>query len=47
MAKRNSHSFKKFQREVRQKKKAREKIELRQRKKDQVAKEMDEQRESD
>ena len=35
MAKRNTHSFKKFQKELKRKKKAKEKMARRQRKKDQ------------
>jgi len=47
MAKRNSHSFKKFQKELGRKKKAREKMELRQRKRDPAEKQADDQEEPD
>ena len=42
MAKRNSHSFKKHQKEVKRKKKAREKLARRQDKKDQAVDDVDE-----
>ena len=47
MAKRNSHSSKKHQKELKRKKKAKEKLERRQAKKDNVVKDVDEQNDSD
>ena len=47
MAKRNSHSFEKYQKELKRKKKAKEKLERRQGKKDNVIKDVDEQNDSD
>ena len=47
MAKRNSHSFKKHQKEVKRKKKAREKLARRQDKKDQAKNNVDEKMDSD
>ena len=47
MAKRNSHSFKKYQKELKRKKKAKEKLERRQGKKDNVIKDVDEQNDPD
>ena len=47
MAKRNSHSFKKFQKELKRKKKAKEKLARRQGKKDQTVNDVDEQKYSD
>ena len=43
MAKRSSHSFKKFQKELERKKKAKEKMARRQGKKDEAASDVDEQ----
>ena len=43
MAKRNTHSFKKYQKELKRKKKAKEKLDRRQGKKDHIKKEVDEQ----
>ena len=42
MAKRNTHSFKKLQKELKRKKKAEEKLSRRQGKKDQAVKDVDE-----
>jgi hypothetical protein len=47
MAKRNSHSFKKFQKELTRKKKAKEKMDRRQGKKDQAGNDVDEEKHSD
>jgi len=47
MAKRNNHSFKKFQKELKRKKKAKEKLARRQGKKDQAVNDVDEQKYSD
>ena len=47
MGKRNSHSFKKFQKELKRKKKAKEKLARRQGKKDQAVKEVGEPKYSD
>jgi hypothetical protein len=47
MAKRSSHSFKKFQKELERKKKAKEKLDRRQGKKDQAVNDVDEQTYSD
>ena len=47
MAKRNSHSFKKYQKELKQKKKAKEKLDRRQGKKDPAVDDVDEQKDSD
>ena len=47
MAKRNTHSFKKYKKEVQRKKKAKEKLERRQAKKDNVVEDIDEQNDSD
>ena len=47
MAKRNSHSFKMYQKELKRKKKAKEKLERRQANKDNVVKDVDEQNDSD
>ena len=47
MAKRNSHSFIKHQKEVKRKKKAREKLARRQDKKDQAKNDVEEQEDSD
>ena len=47
MAKRNTHSFKKFQKELKRKKKAKEKLARRQGKKDQTVDDLDEQQYSD
>ena len=47
MAKRNSHSSKKYQKEIERKKKAKEKLERRQAKKDDIVEDVDEQNDSD
>ena len=47
MAKRNSHSFKKLQKEIERKKKAKEKLSRRQGKKDQVVDDVDEEKKPD
>jgi hypothetical protein len=47
MAKRNVHSFKKLQKELKRKKKAKEKLDRRQGKNDQGINEVDEQKDSD
>ena len=47
MAKRNSHSFIKLQKEIERKKKAKEKLSRRQGKKDQVIDDVDEQKDPD
>ena len=47
MAKRNSHSFKKYQKEPKLKKKAKEKLDRRQGKKDHAINDVDEQKYSD
>jgi uncharacterized protein YbcC (UPF0753/DUF2309 family) len=47
MGKRNSHSLKKFQKELKRKKKAKEKLARRQGKKDQTLSDVDEQKYSD
>jgi hypothetical protein len=47
MSKRNSHSFIKFQKELKRKKKAEEKLARRQGKKDQDVNDVDEQKDSD
>ncbi len=47
MAKRNRHSFKKLEKEIKRKKKAKEKLARRQGKKDQVLNDVDEQVNSD
>jgi hypothetical protein len=47
MGKRNNHSFKKFQKELKRKKKAKEKLARRQGKKDQTLDDLDEQKYSD
>ena len=47
MAKRSSHSFKKFQKELERKKKAKEKMVRRQGKKDEAINDVDEQKYSD
>ena len=47
MAKRNSHSFKKFQKELKRRKKAKEKLARRQGKKDRAIKDVDDQNYSD
>ena len=47
MAKRNAHSFKKLQKEMKRKKKAQEKLSRRQGKKDQAENDVDEQKDSD
>ena len=47
MARRNSHSAKKYQKELKRKKKAKEKLERRQAKKDNFVKDADEQNDSD
>ena len=47
MAKRNSHSFKKYQKELKRKKKAKEKLARRQGKKDYAINGVDEQKYSD
>jgi hypothetical protein len=47
MAKRNTHSFKKLQKEIKRKKKAKEKLSRRQGKKDQDVNDVDEQKEPD
>jgi hypothetical protein len=47
MGKRNTHSFKKFQKELKRKKKAKEKLARRQGKKDQTLNDVDEQKYSD
>jgi hypothetical protein len=47
MAKRNIHSFKKLQKELKRKKKAKEKLDRRQGKNDQGINEVDEQKDSD
>jgi hypothetical protein len=47
MSRRNSHSFKKFQKELKRKKKAEEKLARRQGKKDQDVNDVDEQKDSD
>jgi hypothetical protein len=47
MAKRNRHSFKKFEKELKRKRKAKEKLARRQGKKDQTVDDVDEQERSD
>ena len=47
MAKRSNHSFKKYQKELKRKKKAKEKLDRRQGKKDQAVNDTDEQKYSD
>ncbi|MFB0532837.1 MAG: hypothetical protein ACETVU_04125 [Desulfatiglandales bacterium] len=47
MAKRNSHSFKKLQKELKRKKKAKEKLARRQGKKDQAINDIEQQKYSD
>ena len=47
MSKRNSHSFNKFQKELKRRKKAKEKMDRRQGKKDQTINDVDEQKDSD
>ena len=47
MAKRNSHSFKKLQKEIKRKKKAQEKLSRRQGKKNQAVKDIDAQKDPD
>ena len=47
MAKRSSHSSKKYQKELQRKRKAKEKLERRQSKKDDALNEVDEQKDSD
>jgi hypothetical protein len=47
MAKRNRHSFKKFEKELKRKRKAKEKLARRQGKKDQTVNDVDEQERSD
>ena len=47
MGKRNSHSFTKFQKQLKRKKKAKEKLARRQGKKDQTSNDVDEQEYSD
>ena len=47
MSKRSSHSFKKYQKELKRKKKAKEKLARRQGKKDQAVNDVDEQKYSD
>jgi hypothetical protein len=47
MAKRSSHSFKKYEKELKRKKKAKEKLDRRQGKKDQAVNDVDEQTYSD
>ena len=47
MAKRSSHSFKKYQKELKRKKKAKEKLDRRQGRKDQAINDIDEQKDSD
>ncbi len=47
MAKRNSHSIKKFQKELKRRKKAKEKLARRQGKKDQTVNDVEEQKYSD
>ena len=47
MAKRSNHSFKKYQKEIKRKKKAKEKLDRRQSKKDQAINDVDEQKYSD
>jgi len=47
MAKRSDHSFKKYQKELKRKKKAKEKLDRRQGKKDQAINDVDEQKHSD
>jgi hypothetical protein len=47
MAKRNSHSFKKLQKELKRKTKAKEKLDRRQGKKDQAVNDSEEQKNSD
>jgi hypothetical protein len=47
MAKRSSHSFKKYEKELKRKKKAKEKLASRQGKKDQGVNDVDEQKYSD
>mgnify|MGYP000287378261 CR=1 FL=1 len=47
MAKRNTHSFKKFQKEIKRKEKAKEKLARRQGKKDESVDDVDEQKNSD
>ena len=47
MGKRNSHSFEKFQKELKRKKKAKEKLARRQGKKDQTLNDVDEQKYSE
>ena len=47
MAKRSSHSFKKYEKELKRKKKAKEKLDRRQGKKDQAVNDVDEQKNSD
>lgn len=44
MAKQNRHSYKKYQKEIKRKKKAKEKLDRRQGKKDDLTKEVDEQK---
>ena len=47
MAKRSSHSFKKYQKELKRKKKAKEKLDRRQGKKDLIKNDVDKQTDSD
>jgi len=47
MAKRNAHSFKKLQKEIKRKKKAKEKLDRRQGKKDQDIEDVEPQKDSD
>ena len=47
MAKRSSHSFKKYQKELKRKKKAQEKLDRRQGKKDPAINDVEEQKDSD
>jgi hypothetical protein len=47
MAKRSNYSFKKYEQELKRKKKRKEKLDRRQGKKDQAAKDVDEQERSD
>jgi hypothetical protein len=47
MGKRNTHSFKKYQKELKRKKKAKEKLARRQGKKDQTLNDVDEQKPTD
>ena len=47
MAKRNKHTFKKLQKELKRKKKAKEKLDSRQGKKDQAMDDIEEQKDSD